>query len=267
MAVLADSPVPFRTLHREGGRGGGDTVGWGARLAFHVGAGVPGGSPADLLPFLLHVGGTTESVTIGGVSVERIVPLRHPHFPDWVAQAVDWDRTGKAIGIDTFPGWSDWKVLVDFASVPYAFGGDEPYFTLERDYGASVITLSGQAFAVGGVKLNHDVTRNIPQIVYRATKYNVPGLDDSVYRELSGKINAAPFLGYAAKTVFFAGVQDQIVQTIAFTQNRTVGLSLACRPRLAWNSVVLPNGVVAEPVNVNDGLGIYETGNFDLLLQ
>lgn len=263
MADLADSPVNYRILYHEGGEGGADASGVGSSLAFHVGAGA-GGSPPDLTPFLQFVGGTAETVTIGGVEVERIVPLTHPYFPGMVAQSVRWRKTGRPLTVA--PGWTDWKVFVDFAVVPYAFAGDQPYLTLNRDYGASSITLPGRAYAVGGVFLNHDVARNVPEIVYRATKYNVPTLDDSVYRALSGKVNDATFLGYAAGTVRFDGVQDQIVQTIAFTLNRTVSLALACRPSLSWNSIVLPTGAVGDPVNVDDGTGLYETADFAALL-
>jgi hypothetical protein len=262
MAVITDSPCPVKTLFREGGEGAGDVSGWGASVAFHIGEGV-GGAAADLLPFLTFVGGTTETVTIGGVSVERIVPLRHPFYPQMVAQAVRWRRAGKPI--DTEPGSTDHKVLVDFALVPYEFGGDQPYMTIRRRYGASAITLPGQAFAVSGTKLNHDVARVIPEVLYSFTRYNVPTMDDSVFKTLAGKVNNATFLGCAAGTVRFDGVEDEINTNIGFVTNRTVSLALAWRPR-SWNEILLPSGAWASPVNINDGLGIYETGNFDLLL-
>jgi|GEM_PF-3846186 len=262
MALILDSPVSVRTLFREGGEGSGDASGMGASVAFHVGVGV-GGAAIDLIPFLQFLGGAPETVTIGGVVVERVVPLRHPYFTDMVAVAARWRRAGKPI--DVAPGATDWKVTVDFALVPYPFDGSTPHFTLRRRYGASAITLPGQAFAVGGVKLNHDVARVIPEILYSATAYNVPTMDDSVYRTLAGKVNAGTFLGAAPGTVRFDGVEDEITTTIGLVHNRTVTLSLAFRPR-SWNEILLPSGVWAAPLNINDGIGIHETGNFNQLL-
>jgi hypothetical protein len=262
MAHILDSPVAVKTLFREGGEGAGDASGWGASIAFHIGEGV-GGNAHDLLPFLQFIGGTSETVTIGGVSVERIVPLVHPFWPGMVARAARWRRSGRAI--DTEPGATGHVVTVDFAPVPYTFTGDQPYMTVRRRYGASAITLPGRAFAVSSVPLEHDVARVIPEVIYSATQYNVPTLDDSVFTTLVGKLNAATFLGYAAETVRFDGVEDEINTTIAFTVNRTVSLSLAWRP-VSWNKILLPSGVWSKPINISDGLGIYELGNFDLLL-
>src|SRR4051812_33005177 len=123
MAELADAPCAVEILYRESGGGGIDQSGVGATLGFHVGKGVNGGAPEDLVPFLLFVGGTKETVTMGGVSVERIVPLRHPFYPDMVAVAARWEKTGKPH--PAAPGWTDHKVVVDFAYVPYSFGGDQ----------------------------------------------------------------------------------------------------------------------------------------------
>jgi hypothetical protein len=264
MSDLADSPVPYRVLY-QGGSIGLDTGGAGGSLGFHIGAGVPGGTPGDILDFLTFVGGTTESYVSGGVTASRIVPLQHPFIPQMMARSVRTEGTGRPLL--TVPGWTDWKVWIDFALVPFEFGGgDQPYMTLSRNIGATAITMPGQAFAVGGVKLNHDVARVLPEIVYNVTHHQVPTQDDSVFVSLAGKINNAAFLGFAAKTVRFDGVQDQLSQTIAFTTTYSISLTLTWRPR-SWNAILLPNGIWAEPTNINDGLGIYELGDFSLLLQ
>lgn len=262
MPTILQSPVPVKTLFREGGEGAMDESGTGSSVAFHVGVGA-GGAATDLLPFLEFVGGTPETVTVGGVTTERLVPLSHPYFTNMVAVACRWRRAGKPI--DTMPGATDWKVLVDFALVPYQFGGDTPYLTIRRRYGATSITLPGQAFEVAGVALQHDVARNIPEQLFNVTKYNVPTLDDSVFRDLSGKLNIATFLGNPPKTVRFDGVEDEISTNIGMVTNRTVSLSIATRP-ISWNAILLPNGVWSEPININDGLGIYELDDFDQLL-
>lgn len=263
MAFIAESPCPYKILTGQpSGTIGGDEGGWGETVGFWVGEGV-GGEASDLLPFLQFVGGTPETITVGGVTTERIVPLRDPYFPDMVAQRVRVDRTGR--GIATTPGWTDAKVWVDFALVPYDFAGDQPYLTLRRRYGASAITLPGQAYAVSSVRLNHDVAIAMPEILYSATAYNVPSRDDSVYKVLMGKVNSDVFLGFDAETVRFDGVEDEIVKTIAFTTNRTVSLSLAWRPR-SWNQVLLPSGVWATPLNVNDGSKLYTPAVFAPLL-
>ena len=262
MANLADCPVPYRTLYH-GGSIGIDEAGAGAAMGFHLGVDVPGGSATDVLDFLTFLGGTPETVTVGGVVTERLVPLKHPYLTSMVAMRARAEKTGK--GIAAPPGWTDWKVHVDFALVPYLFGGDTPYLTLRRRYGASAITQPGRAYAVGGTPLNHDIAVVIPEILYSATKYNVPTLDDSVFKVLSGKVNAATFLGFAAETVRFDGVEDEINTNIGMVTNRTVSLSLAWRPR-SWNEILLPTGVWAAPINISDGSKMYATGDFSLLL-
>ncbi len=265
MANLADFTRPYRILHNPGGTLGGDERGVGGSLGFHLGANVPGGGglATDVLDFITFLGGAVETVVIGGVAVERIVPLRHPYLPDMVALSYRAERTGKPIA--AIPGWADWKVFVEFGTVPFAFGGDTPYLTIRRRYGASAITQPGKAYAISGVPLEHDVAVVIPEILYSATKYNVPTMDDSVYKTLAGKVNDATFLGYAAETVRFDGVEDEINVTVGFVTTRTVSLSLAWRPR-SWNEVLLPSGVWAAPLNINDGSKMYAAGDFSLLL-
>jgi hypothetical protein len=262
MSELAASPVPFRTLYAPAGTVGMGNGAVGSSLGFHVGVGV-GGVATDMIDFLTFVGGTSEDVTIGGLTVSRIVPLKHPYFPAMVAVGARAEGTGR--GIDAEPGWTDWRILVDFAVIPYAFGGDTPYLTVRRNYGASAITLPGRAYAVSGTPLNHDVAVMVPEVSYNVTKYNVPTMDDSVYKTLAGKVNSDVFLGYAAETVRFDGVQDEISQTIAFTTNRTVSLAVAWRPR-SWNQILLPSGVWATPVNVSDGSKMYTPAPFAPLM-
>jgi hypothetical protein len=262
MAFISGSPVPVVTLFKEGGEGAGDASGMGASVAFAVGESV-GGAAIDLIPFLEFLGGTLETVTIGGTVVERVVPLRHPYFTDMVAVAARWRRSGKAI--DVAPGATDWRIWVDFALVPYQFDGSTPYSVLRRNTSASAITMPGRAFAVSGVKLEHDVARVLPEIAFSATQYNVPTLANTAFTTLVGTVNSLTFLGLAPGTVFFNGVQDEIATTIGLVQNRTVTLSLTWRP-VSWQQILLPTGVWAAPININDGLGIYPTADHNALL-
>lgn len=266
MAHLADFPYPVQVLKDPRWSIGIDEAGSGASLTFHVGAGVPGGlgDPAHILPFLTFIGGTTETVLIGDVAVERIVPLVHPYLPGMVAVRVRAEGSGKPTLAPPYS--TDTRVTVDFAVPSYAFGGDTPYSSRRRRIGSSSITLPGQALAVGGVKLQHDVSKHVPEIIYSWTFFNVPTQDDDVYTLLAGKLNAATFLGRDPKTVRFDGVEDEEVTTITFSKTYSVTLALAWRP-ISWNAILLPTGVWDEPVNISDGAGIYDTGNFDLLLQ
>lgn len=263
MADLTASPVPVQTLYKPAGTIGGDERGHGASLGFHVGEGV-GGTAMDVIAFITFLGGTSETTTVGSTTVERIVPLKHPYLPAMVAQGYRATAIGTALSVA--PGWSDWVVEVDFALVPYSFTGDQPYLTIRRKYGASAITLPGRAYAISGVPLNHDVAVMIPEVIYSATAYNVPSMDDTVYKTLAGKVNSDTFLGYAPETVRFDGVEDEIVMTIGFTQNRTVSLALAWRPR-SWNQVLLPSGVWGTPLNISDGTKLYTPAPFAPLLQ
>lgn len=263
MADLTASPVPVQTLYKPAGTVGGDERGWGGSLGFHVGSGA-GGQPMDMITFLQFVGGTSETITVGSTTYERIVPLKHPYFPAMVAVGARAQGIGTALAVA--PGWSDWVVEVDFAVVPYSFGGDQPYLTIRRKYGASAITLPGRAYAISGVPLNHDVAVMIPEVVYSVTAYNVPSMDDTVFKTLVGKVNSTTFLGYTPETVRFDGIEDEIVMTIGFTQNRTVSMAITWRPR-SWNEVLLPSGVWAAPINIADGTKLYGSGDLNLLLR
>lgn len=272
MALLANSPVPVRILADPRWEVGMDPGGVGGAMGFHVGAGVaavpgdPGvraGLPSDIYTFLDFIGGTTEAVTIGGVVVQRIVPLRHPYLTNMVAQRVRAVGTGQPL--DGAPGSTDAKVMVDFGVPPYPFAGDTPYSVLRHRGDATAITRPGRAYAVGGVFLNHDIATSLPGILFSFTLYQVPTLNIDLYTSLCGKVNDAVFLGRAAGTVRFDSFEDEIATTIAFTQTQTVSLALAWRPR-PWNEVLLPNGVWAEPVNVNDGSKLHAPADLSSLL-
>lgn len=265
MAFLADFPYPVTILNDPRWEIGGDQGGWGGSMAFHVGAGVTGGggSPDHIYPFVTFVGGQVETVSIGGVLVERIVPLRHPYLPWMVATRVRAVGTGQTL--PGAPGSTDAKVMVDFEIPLYGFGGDTPYSVLRHRGDATAITLPGRAYAVSGVPLQHDVAISMPGILFSFTLYQVPTLNIDLYTSLCGKVNNATFLGRDAGTVRFDTFEDEISTTIGGVQTKSVSLALAWRPR-PWNQVLLPNGSWSEPLNVNDGSKIHTTADFSSLL-
>lgn len=266
MAILADFPYPVEVLKDPRWSIGMDEQGAGASLTFHVGANVPGGlgDPSHVIPFLEFIGGTEETVVVGGVATTRVVPLVHPYLPGMVAVRVRAEGVGKPT--TAAPYSTDSRITVDFAVPSYSFGGDAPYSSRRRRIGSSSITLPGQALAVSGVKLNHDVAKHVPEIIYSWTFFNLPTQSDDLFVTLAGKLNSSTFLGRAPKTVRFDGVEDEETTLITFQKAYTVTIALAWRP-ISWNAVLLPTGVWDEPVNISDGTGIYDVADLNLLLQ
>jgi len=180
-----------------------------------------------------------------------------------VARGVRSQGTGR--GIDALPGWTDAKVMVEFGTVPYGFGGDTPFLTLRHEIGASGITMPGRAYAVSGVPLEHDIAISMAEIHFSITLYQVPTVNLDVYAALAANVNNATFLGRPAETVRFDGLQSEFSQTITFTTTHTVTLKFAFRPR-SWNQIMLPSGVWATPLNVNDGSKAYTPSDLSPLL-
>src|SRR4051812_40480689 len=67
---------------------------------------------ADIVPFLNLVCGTPEVITLLGITVSRIVPLRHPLF-DWMT-AVSFECEALPIYDGTSDLWPIYKVSVEF---------------------------------------------------------------------------------------------------------------------------------------------------------
>lgn len=266
MSELSSSPVPWKPLYKPAGVIDLGPGGRGSSLAFHVGVNV-GGAPLDVLAFLQHIDGTPETVVLpGGITVERIVPLIHPYIPQMLARHVRAEGTGRPIAVA--PGYEDWKVTVDFESTLFGLGGDQPFLTINRNYGGNFVTRPGTAYVgfTNGIRLRQDVGVFLPEVSYQVTLYQVPAVNDALICGLTGKVNLTEFLGRPPGTVRFDGLQTSYTQSTWNQVTFTVAFAFSFR-LVPWSDVVFPDGTTDTAVNVDTGDPIYLLDELnDLLL-
>ncbi|MEJ7638276.1 MAG: hypothetical protein WKF75_09950, partial [Singulisphaera sp.] len=76
----------------------------------------------------------------GGGTIERVVPLLHPDYPDMLAVAFRSEAFGTpgGSGASFVSGmYSHARVTVEFASVPFGLVGDQPFLTVQTQMGSS----------------------------------------------------------------------------------------------------------------------------------
>jgi hypothetical protein len=176
---------------------------------------------ADLWGFTSTASGLAQTMTVGGSSVTRLIPLIHPYIsgancycdsikvypaPDSVAS---WDGTAIA--------FADYFADVHFATYSYPMeSGDQPTVTLDLQGGSEMVTRPGWAYKMlsDGKPINHDVGVPVTTVDFTLTMHRLSSLDTSLYTSLAGSVNSTTFWGQAAGTVLYRGPGVQGQQSI-----------------------------------------------------
>jgi hypothetical protein len=219
----------------------------------------------DRFAFINVVSGLPETIDIGGgVTITRSVPLRHPDFPELLANG--YRGEGFGMSPDVF-GYTNWRVQVSFGSVPFPIVGDRPFMEVGLDHGGTYTTVPGEGmvFLSDGKRLRHDYGVFVPEQNYTVTTYFNPGLDDALIDSLLGKVNSSPFLGKAVGCARFNSCATRITQTINGQMTYTKMFSMSFRRR-PWNEVLRPGMVWDMPVGESNGLPAHESADLNLLL-
>jgi hypothetical protein len=222
------------------------------------------------LAFLDTVAGTLDTYLIGGISVQRRVPLIHPDYPGMIANGVRVTPIGMEqstnpyvlAGLYTYAA-----ITVDFASVTYPFAGETPYMTMRREMSGTFETIpdSAMVFASDSSRLTGEIGFFVPTIAYQLTTYHSTVADDNT-ASIVGKLNNAVFLGRPIGTLRFDGCQDEMAQSSWNQLSYTKTYSVVYRVR-PWNEVMRRDGAWEVALSTATSTPKYESGDFNILLR
>lgn len=245
IVTFASCPVPFTVLYASKPtlKGQADQ-GWSAEISFKV-------AQNDLIAFAQFVAGTPKTYTVGSGTVTRIIPVTHPwlgYTTKMVARSIDCELTG-----EWTPGnepwaqqWSDARVKVGFATVPWATDGSTPFAVVETNGASETYTLAGVKMAFSdGTPIQADAGLNVPTLAYSVTIYQAAAIGDDTVAPLLGTINSvAMALGvytWPIGSVRFDGMRSRLTMTSDFNQAYERGLLFNCRP-IHWNKFLRSDG-------------------------
>jgi hypothetical protein len=264
MATLNDIPVPFTILRDPPPVVRGGPGGKSGTMTFYM-------ALNDAPAFVEAIAGTTEVIPLpGGGTVERVVPLVHPDHPDMYVVAYEQRAMGTpggvwGTGLSVYTEMFSHAVIeVEFQTLPFILGSDEPWFTLTVDSGHTIETLPDQAFYFSGPteELTGEAGIPIPIVQYNLTTYM--GTSDIGYdiALLSGRVNSVEFEGFPPGFLRYAGTRSEKTRGGA-GQSLVKSYSLAFRP-IEWNKSMRRSGVWDVP-STSGGYLKYLTADLNLL--
>lgn len=206
-------------------------------LAYHV--------PYDLIESAMTVvGGTPEIFTLpGGVTITRIVPMRHPVMTNILADRVYATARGAPSGGD----YEFFELVVDFISPQFDLGGNEPFMTVTGNPVNRITPLPASAvqFADSSHPVN-DVGLPLPGADFTVTLHKQPAFDPQLYNSYFGYVNSVPFMGWPAGTVLFDGLGWSRQTTFGGVSTWQTNLVFrASSPDFTWNQKIKRDGTIA----------------------
>ena len=255
---LSSCPVAYEMLYSPGATlNGAAGEGWNAELGFRVGK-------ADLFDFVSWAGGSPQTITVGGATVTRYVPLSHPDYPNLLCQGIKSTCTGSySISLGN---WSEAKVILNFKNVPYATDGAQPFLVKRTRASANVYTIAGLKLAFSDhTPLPADAGVTIPEICYTYMLYMCEALDDALVGSLLGKVNSTSIFGWPAGTVRSDGFNAEETFTAGQIPAYNRELVLTYRP-IPWNKFLKPDGTWDYALKPGGGY-VYDSADLNQLFQ
>ncbi len=264
MATLADMTVPFEIQRNPPPTIEGGPNGKSGTITFLV-------ALNDVPNFVDTLAGTPVTIDQpGGGTIERVVPLQHPDYPDMLAVAFRSEAFGTPGGSGASyvsEMYSHARVTVEFTSVPFDLAGDQPFLTIQTQMGSSHEVIPGSAFRFADMtRLSGDAAVSVDEVVFSVTTYLSQEPVGQEIRNLVGKVNSSTFLDCPPGTVRFSGVTTEFDQKVSFQKSyiKTFNFRYRSRP---WNEVLRHDGVWEAPQNTATGETKYAMGSLQPLLQ
>jgi hypothetical protein len=253
MSTFADLPPDVVPLH-EGAEFEVTAEGYAAKVDFLVYLG-------DLDAFLEVVGGLTQTVTIGGVTTTRKIPLEHWRFPNCFAYRVGGRGDGPSSeptggGID-----HEWyKISVWFNTPAWNLGGDYPVVTRRRESGLEMVTRPGSAYKFPSDNLILPQQVGVPVTVSDIILvfHQISTFDESLYDTLAGCVNETTFYNKPAGTMQYVGPSTSGSRTLGGVETWEVAHHFRYRS-IPHNMIMRPDGALVlgipfeAPVEVTGG--------------
>jgi hypothetical protein len=224
---------------------------------------------ADLFGFTSTVTGKSQTITINGVSVTRLIPLKHPYitsgcYADDVrvypapGSVASTDSGSYTISGEPSPGgisFTDYFCDVHFSTPAYPMeSGDYPTVQTRLSGGQEMVTRPGSAyeFPSDGKRINHDVGVPVKVVEFGLTMNRLASLDKDTYCALAGCVNLTEFWGRPEGTVLYDGPNCEGEFMLGGLPSYTVTHNFKYRS-IPWNQIMRPDGAGFEaPVEVTE---------------
>lgn len=256
--TFSQCPVSYAILRNDPPTLSGDRdSGWTATVDFLVAIG-------DMTNFCLFCAGQPYTISSGGVSITRIIPVVHPNYTSLMCKAISAVPVGgwTGTGASTFQQWSYAKVKVTFGYVPYATDGSQPFMTLNRRGTSEQYTLAGKQLTFSdGTPIQADASVTVPTITYVIKIFQCAAIDDSQVQTLLGCVNSDSVSAISDNPIaagylrFDSFDVDSTVTAGQTTYSKTLYLSYRA---VKWNQFLKPDGTWDYPQRP-DGSYVYNT--------
>lgn len=212
---------------------------------------------------LTAIGGVAETATIFGQSVSRIVPLRHPDYPDWL---ICDEVSATDMGWDTAAEREEFThIEVVFRTPNYDITGDSPYVEFSGDPAVRTVPSPAAAWLVDGLAPHRDPDLEIGGADFQLVLHNCPTIDLGPLLTYSRYVNSAPWYGCPVGTVLYHGPRWNRQIRLGNQSSWQIGLAFsATSPECPWNYYGAADGSLAELATAGS-VRRYPAVNFNLL--
>lgn len=200
------------------------------------------------------------TVTIGGTTTTRMIPLQHPRDPLIYAYTSHIYKAPNSIATPG-PAGSGWGIdfqwyLADvkFRTPKWSATGDYPMMSYDEDAGMEMRTRPGTAyqFPSDGLRVLHDVGVPNGVVKFALTFEGLTSLNSALYRSLVGTVNSSTFFDCPAGTVLYEGCSSgtrlQIGGVPSWRARQNFSYS-----RIPHRQIMRPDGTAFEaPVQVGN---------------
>jgi hypothetical protein len=195
-------------------------------------------SLATVLPMISP--GTRETISVLGVSVERIVGLIHEDFDTMLAVGYDVEYVYGSIVAFGLPNTGTEnlvRVTVRYEAPPYSISGDDAY--LQVQFSRFDRDLPASGLLIGSETPSYDITREASGLRYNVTVFDSPNADqttEAAWVAYCDRVLADYFRGTPGSQVLYKGPTGQYTYKQDGTRACTYTLTFDASP-YPWNQL------------------------------
>lgn len=196
--------------------------------------------------FVQVVAGLPQTISYGGTSATRVVPLKNPSRYNCYASSIrSAPAPGAVPSIDGGMGivHDYYYVDVQFTTPQYSYDGSEPMVSVQRGVSSEMVTFPGTAYQYpsDGKLISHDVGVPVQMVDYVLTFHRLPSLNNTLYDSLVGCVNSTTFRGSDPGTYLYRGCQSAGMLTMGGQASYEASQQFSYRS-VPWNKVMRPDG-------------------------
>lgn len=222
---------------------------------------------SDVWDFIRFAAGTPTAV-IGGDGTTPTVtvplPLQFEDLDKLYASKISYELRGP-----NKPGECGYDfafVTVDYRIPEFPLIGDDPYMSLNLDFGGNFLQMPDTAYKFSDNTYAKGVGKFVPEVELQLSWFRRPYLPDYKILNAVGRVNSTTFRGCDPELVRFDGCSAQIDRTALGGENWTIQFSFMYRP-VSWNMLMHPSGTGFAYVEDANSNKIYDNYDMNDLFQ